>query len=92
MQAVPEASQVRVPVEAWPRRGDWKGRVTRLLKKDGELVEEGDELAEVEIEKAVLVIEAPQKGVVRYLVEEGSPVDPDTVIAEILPPPGEEGG
>ncbi len=76
---------VRVPIEAWPRRGDWKGRVTRLLRRDGDVVKEGEEIAEVEIEKAVLVIEAPMGGRITFRVSEGDEVGPETVIAEIHP-------
>lgn len=76
-------SEVRVPLDLWPRRGGWKGKVVRVYKKPGERVARGEVIAEVEIEKAILEIESPASGVICQVAGEGSEVRPETVIAVI---------
>ena len=83
MTAGGELVEVKIPEEMWPRRGGWKGKVVRVLKYRGDKVSKGEPLAEVEIEKAVLVIESPTSGMVEEVVKEGSHVEPGTVIAVI---------
>jgi Pyruvate/2-oxoglutarate dehydrogenase complex, dihydrolipoamide acyltransferase (E2) component, and related enzymes len=75
---------VNVPEELWPRRGGWKGKVVSVLKKPGDRVVKGDPLVEVEIEKAVLVIESPYDGVVSdVLVSQGSLVEPGSALMRV---------
>jgi pyruvate/2-oxoglutarate dehydrogenase complex dihydrolipoamide acyltransferase (E2) component len=65
-----------VPYVFWLWWGGWWGRVISVLKKPGDRVSRGEPLVEVEIEKAVLVIESPYDGVVsEVLVSQGSPVE-----------------
>ncbi len=76
--------ELRVPLDIWPRRPDWAGRVVSVAVKPGDTVSEGDLVAEVEIEKAVLGLEAPCSGrVVEVRVSSGDPVGPGTLIALI---------
>jgi len=73
-----------VPEELWPRRGGWRGRVVSIFKKPGDRVQRGEPVAEVEIEKAVLVIESPFDGVVReVLVSQGSIVGPGSELLRV---------
>ncbi len=75
---------IRVPEELWPRRGGWRGKVVSVLKRPGDSVSLGEPVAEVEIEKAVLVIESPYNGVVReVLVSEGSTVEPGSPLMRV---------
>ncbi|OIQ17093.1 MAG: dihydrolipoamide succinyltransferase [Bacteriovorax sp. MedPE-SWde] len=50
---------------------------------DGDFVEEGDELVEVESDKATLPLPAEQSGVVKILVEEGTDLEIGAVVAEL---------
>ncbi|MCE4599175.1 MAG: lipoyl domain-containing protein [Desulfurococcales archaeon] len=78
--------EVKLPRELWPRRGDWEGRVLAVYKKPGDRVSMGEPIAEVEIEKAVLVIESPIDGIVTGVnVRVGSLIKPGMVIASIKP-------
>jgi len=73
-----------VPMELWPRRGGWKGRVISVLKKPGDRVSMGEPVVEVEIEKAVLVIESPYDGVVSdVLVSQDSLVEPGSALMRV---------
>ncbi len=72
------------PMELWPRRGGWKGRVVSVLKKPGDRVSRGEPVVEIEIEKAVLVIDSPYDGVIReVLVSQGSIVEPGSVLMRV---------
>lgn len=76
--------ELRVPPEIWPRRTDWVGRVVSVAVKPGDVVSKGDLVAEVEIEKAVLALEAQCNGrVLEVKVNSGDPVKPGTPIALI---------
>ncbi|MGP0105234.1 biotin/lipoyl-containing protein, partial [Rhodoblastus sp.] len=49
------------------------GKLTRWLKREGEFVEEGEILAEIETDKATMEVEAPESGVIeRILTPEGA--------------------
>ncbi|MCE4601949.1 MAG: biotin attachment protein [Desulfurococcales archaeon] len=75
---------VEVPGDLWPRRGDWKGRIVSIAKMPGDRVFEGEPVAEVEIEKAILVIESPVTGVVEeVLARPGDPVGPGAPILRV---------
>jgi len=76
---------IKVPEELWPRRGRWVGKVVGVLKKPGERVSRGEPVAEVEIEKAVLVIESPYDGVVKeVLVSPGDSVSPGSGLVRVV--------
>ncbi|MBV9338033.1 MAG: 2-oxo acid dehydrogenase subunit E2 [Solirubrobacterales bacterium] len=64
-----------------------EGTVVRWLKENGELVRRGEELVEIETDKATMIYEAEATGVLRQLVAEGNTVALGTAIAELL---GEE--
>lgn len=75
---------IRAPRELWPRRGDWSGRVINIFVKPGARVSRGEPLAEIEIEKAVLVIESPYEGVVKeVLVSPGENVSPGKGLVKV---------
>lgn len=53
------------------------------LKKDGDYVEEGEALCEIESDKAGMELPAPSKGVLKILVQAGTELKIGAVIAEI---------
>ena len=58
--------------------------LVRWLKKEGEIVSEGEALAEVEMDKATVELTAAAKGnLLRILAAEGQLVRPGDVVAEI---------
>lgn len=59
------------------------GEIIEWKVEDGASVEEGDDLAEIESEKSVAVIDAPESGTVSIKVEEGERVEVGTVLASI---------
>ncbi len=66
-----------------------EGRLVRWLKAEGERVQKGEVLAEIETDKATVEVEAPAAGLVRkQLVSEGTAVPVGTPIA-ILAEAGE---
>ena len=67
-----------------------EGTVVRWLKQVGDVVEIGDEIAEIETDKATMAMEAFDDGVLaRILVEEGSKAEIGAVLA-ILTAEGEK--
>ena len=59
-----------------------RGKVVRWLKKEGDTVEKGDTIAEIEAEKAVMELQSFKKGVLKkILVKEGEEVEVGKVIA-----------
>lgn len=75
--------EIKVPLEAWPRREDWTGTVVEVYKKSGDTVKKGEPIMEIEIEKAILVIESPNDGIIEIRVKKGDTVTPDTILATI---------
>ncbi|MEM0122520.1 MAG: biotin/lipoyl-containing protein [Saccharolobus sp.] len=74
--------ELKVPEDIWPRRRDWNGELVALHIKEGNDINIGDVIAEVEIEKVVLKIVSKFKGkIVRVLSKEGDKVSPGTIIA-----------
>ncbi len=66
-----------------------EGKITRWLKKEGERVQKGEALFEVETEKITNVVESPASGILfRIVVAEGSVVSTGTVVG-IIASPGE---
>ncbi|MEB3756059.1 MAG: biotin attachment protein [Desulfurococcales archaeon] len=77
-------TSIIVPRELWPRRSDWTGTVIEVYKEEGDIVVEGDTLADIEIEKAVIAIDSPINGVVeKVYVTKGDKIGPDTVLMSI---------
>ncbi len=68
-----------------PELGDVdRVRLVRWMVAVGQAVQQGQELAEVEADKAVFVIEAPAGGVLReVLAAEGDTAQPGQVIARL---------
>ena len=76
--------KIEVPKDLWPRRGEWRGKVIKILTKPGDRISKGDVVAEVEIEKAVLEIETPYSGIVEeILLNEGDSVEPGDALITI---------
>lgn len=76
---------VRVPGDLWPSRSDWEGVVVEVHVSPGDRVLEGQVLAEVEIEKAVLEIESPVSGrVVAVHVRPGDRVEPGSPLVDLV--------
>ncbi|MGC9148894.1 MAG: lipoyl domain-containing protein [Sulfolobales archaeon] len=68
---------IYVPRELWPRRGVWSGKIIDLKVNIGDKVSVGDPLVEIEIEKAVIVLESEYSGVVKEIyVKKGDLVGP----------------
>jgi pyruvate dehydrogenase E2 component (dihydrolipoamide acetyltransferase) len=64
-----------------------EGKVARWGKREGEPIQAGEVLAEIETDKATLELEAPASGVVaRHLVRVGDAVPVDAPIALLLAP------
>jgi pyruvate dehydrogenase E2 component (dihydrolipoamide acetyltransferase) len=70
---------------AMPRLSDSmeEGTIVRWLKADGDEVRAGDELVEIETDKATMTYEAESSGVLRRLVGEGETVALGAAIAEL---------
>src|SRR6266480_1781214 len=65
-----------------------EGTILRWLKADGDDVRRGDDLVEIETDKATMTYEADQDGVLKILVDEGATLPIGEVIAHI----GDGGG
>jgi len=68
-----------------PRLSDTmeEGTVLRWLKRDGEHVRRGEELVEIETDKAAMVYESDQEGVLRILAQEGDTLAVGATIANV---------
>lgn len=67
-----------------------EGMVGTWLKTEGDQVEQGEEIVEIESDKAINLVESPASGILaRIVVPEGETVPITTVIA-IIADPGEE--
>ena len=77
------ALKVEVPLDIWPRRKDWSGKLVSIVEP-GTVVEEGDTLAEVEIEKSIIVVESPTRGrVVEVHASPGDTVRPGMILVTL---------
>jgi pyruvate dehydrogenase E2 component (dihydrolipoamide acetyltransferase) len=61
-----------------------EGKVLRWLVEDGDAVEAGQPIVEIETDKATVEVEAPAEGRVRILAAEGAMLGVEATIAEIL--------
>src|SRR5947199_1566282 len=60
-----------------------EGTILRWLKADGDQVRRGDELVEIETDKATMTYEADQDGVLQIMAAEGATLPIGDVIARI---------
>lgn len=85
-----DASDVNATVITMPKMSDTmtEGTIATWLKKEGDAVQSGDILAEVETDKATMELEAYEDGTLLYIgVKDGDSVEVDGIIAII----GEKG-
>src|SRR5215207_6153593 len=75
---------------AMPRLSDSmeEGTILKWLKSDGDEVKRGEELVEIETDKANMTYEADQDGVLKIVAQEGDTLPVGGTIAQI----GEGGG
>lgn len=68
-----------------PRMGQTmtEGTVEKWLKKDGDIVEKGEGVAEISTDKVTATVESPEAGTIHIIVEEGSTVPVGEVIAQV---------
>jgi pyruvate dehydrogenase E2 component (dihydrolipoamide acetyltransferase) len=74
-----------------PRLSDsmTEGVIVAWLKRDGDLVERGDEIVEIETDKATTVHAADSDGFLAIVAREGETLPVGAMIAQLLPKPGE---
>ncbi|HIH71786.1 MAG: hypothetical protein PWP49_68 [Thermococcaceae archaeon] len=72
--------EVKVPVVS---KDDKKGVINQWYKNDGDVVKEGEEIAEVMIEKVTVTVKAPASGKLKILVPENEEISQGQVIAVI---------
>jgi pyruvate/2-oxoglutarate dehydrogenase complex dihydrolipoamide acyltransferase (E2) component len=63
-----------------------EGTLLEWIKKDGEEVKKGDEIAQIETDKVVLPVEADANGTLVHVIREGQMVPIATIIGYILYP------
>ncbi len=63
-----------------------EGTIIRWLRSDGDRVERGDELVEIETDKATMTYEADAEGLVHIVAREGDTLPVGTLIAHLLLP------
>jgi pyruvate dehydrogenase E2 component (dihydrolipoamide acetyltransferase) len=86
-----------MPDVTMPRLSDSmeEGTILKWLKSDGDEVSEGDELAEIETDKATMTYEADGEGILDIVAEEGQTLAIGEVIARLRGPgeePSDDGG
>jgi pyruvate dehydrogenase E2 component (dihydrolipoamide acetyltransferase) len=71
-----------------PRLSDTmeEGTILRWLKRNGEHVRRGEELVEIETDKAAMVYESDQEGALRILAQEGDTLAVGATIAQVGEP------
>ena len=77
---------------AMPRLSDSmeEGTILKWLKSDGDEVQRGEELVEIETDKANMTYEADQAGVLKIVAQEGDTLPVGDTIAQIGDGGGEE--
>ena len=83
-----------MPDVTMPRLSDSmeEGTILKWLKSDGDEVKRGDELAEIETDKATLTYEADADGVLEIVAKEGDTLPVGDVIAKLGDGSGSGGG
>jgi pyruvate dehydrogenase E2 component (dihydrolipoamide acetyltransferase) len=83
-----------MPDVAMPRLSDSmeEGTILKWLKSDGDEVKRGDELVEIETDKANMTYEADQDGTLRIVAQEGDTLAVGATIAQIGEVSGGNGG
>jgi pyruvate/2-oxoglutarate dehydrogenase complex dihydrolipoamide acyltransferase (E2) component len=68
-----------------PRMGQTmtEGTVEKWLKKDGDIIEKGEGVAEISTDKVTATVESPEAGTLHIIVDEGSTVPVGEVIAQV---------
>jgi 2-oxoglutarate dehydrogenase E2 component (dihydrolipoamide succinyltransferase) len=61
------------------------GILTTWIKKEGDQVEEGEDLFELETDKATVAVPAPADGVLHIVIQEGQEVEIGQVVGELSP-------
>ncbi len=74
-----------MPEVIMPRLSDSmeEGTILRWLKRDGEMVQRGDELLEIETDKATMIYEADAPGILTITVKDGAAVPVGAVIGHL---------
>lgn len=67
-----------------------EGKITRWLKKEGDSIEKGEDLFEVETEKITNKVESPASGILFQIVAPAGSKMPVTAVVGILAEPGEK--
>lgn len=69
-----------------PRMGQTmtEGSIVKWLKKDGEIVKEGEGIVEIMTDKVTTTIESPKNGILQILAEGDNIVPVGTVIGEVI--------
>ena len=69
-----------------PRLGQTmtEGTILRWYKKDGEHVDKGESVYELEYDKSIVDVESPADGILKILVPYGETVDVGTVVGQVL--------
>jgi len=78
---------VKLPKLTWTME---EGLVGEWLKEEGEMVEKGEPLCEIETEKTVDTIEAPESGMLRKILVPANTTVPVNQVIAIIAGPGEE--
>src|SRR2546423_7156356 len=83
-----------MPEVIMPRLSDSmeEGTIVKWLKSDGDEVSKGDELVEIETDKATMTYEADQDGVLQIVASEGDTLPIGEVIARIGEGASADGG
>jgi len=66
-----------------------EGLIGRWLKQEGDFVQEGEELVEIETEKITNVVEAPASGILARIIHPAGSTIPVTHIIALMTAPGE---
>ena len=77
-----------------PRLSDTmeEGTILQWLKRDGEEVARGEQLVEIETDKATMTYESDQAGVLETVAAEGDTLAVGAIIAHVGPPAGDGDG
>jgi len=64
--------EIKVPIVS--TEGNKKGVLVHWYKKDGEFVKEGEEIAELMLEKLTLTVKSPATGKLKIIVKENEEI------------------